>query len=261
LSYAIATSGWTDELTRFHEGTAGAHHPIDRASRQHAIEQLEAHLRIPTPVVLEVGCSSGFMLRLLRERCSQAFVIGADFVREPLEKLAAARPDLPLLRFDLTTCPLPERCVDAVVLLNVLEHIQEDEAALRQIHRILKPGGVVIIEVPAGPSLYDVYDKVLLHHRRYALKALCELAKQVGFHVVERSHLGFFVYPAFWFIKKRHKSLLAKEGAAQQQVVAKHIGDTQRSSFLDLLMRLELLLGRWVAYPYGIRCLLTCRKM
>jgi hypothetical protein len=68
------------------------------------------------------------------------------------------------------------------------------------------------------------------------------------------------VYPGFWFVKKRNKSLLAQEEAIQQQMVAGHIRNTQRSSFLDFLMRLELWLGRWVAYPCGIRCLLTCVK-
>src|SRR5262245_13183738 len=139
LAYEVGSSGWTDGLTSFHEETAGATHPIDQASRQHALEQLETHLKMLAPVVLEVGCSSGFMLRVLRKRLPQAFVVGADYVRGPLEQLAGEIPDVPLLQFDLTTCPLPEQSVDAVVLLNVLEHIQDDETAVQQVYRILKP--------------------------------------------------------------------------------------------------------------------------
>jgi hypothetical protein len=78
LSYPIDLSGWTDGLTHFHEDTAGAHHPIDVASRQHALEQLLTYLPKSDPVVLEIGCSSGYMLRLLSERLPQASVMGAD---------------------------------------------------------------------------------------------------------------------------------------------------------------------------------------
>src|SRR5712691_7294878 len=142
LSYEVGRSGWTDELTRFHEEPAGSGHPIDRASRHHALERLQKYLKAVSPVILEVGCSSGFLLRLLRERLPHAFLIGADYVGGPLEKLAADLPDIPLLQFDLVKCPLPGNSLDAVVLLNVLEHIQDDATAVRQIYRILKPGGV-----------------------------------------------------------------------------------------------------------------------
>ena len=115
----------------------------------------------------------------------------------PLAALALSMPDVPLLQFDLTTCPLPGESLDAVVLLNVLEHIPDDTAALRQIYRVLKPGGIAVIEASTGPHSYDVYDKLLLHCRRYALAGLRNLATSVGFRIVEQSHLGCFVYPGF----------------------------------------------------------------
>jgi len=195
------------------------------------------------------------------EHLPQAFVIGADYIRGPLEQLAADMPDVPLLQFDLTTCPLPEQSVDAVVLLNVLEHIQDDAMAMRQLSRVLKPGGVVVIEVPAGPHSYDVYDKLLLHYRRYTLAGLRNLAEGTGFQIVEQSHLGFFVYPGFWLVKQRNKRFLSEQEALQRQIVAKNIHRTERSRLFDLLMRVELTLGRWVSYPCGIRCLLTCIKV
>ena len=106
--------------------------------------------------------------------------------------------------------------MDAVVTLNVLEHIDDDERALRQIHRILKPGGLAVIEVPAGPQLYDVYDKLLMHHRRYTLCGLSRLARTVGFELLTQSHLGVFVYPAFWLVKQRNKRFLSEAEAIQQ---------------------------------------------
>jgi SAM-dependent methyltransferase len=252
-------SGWTDDLTDFHEETAGANHPIDVASRVHAARQLK-NIVVEAPVVLEIGCSSGFMLREIRRSLPRAFVIGSDYVRGPLEKVLADMPDLPVLQFDLIRCPMPDESLDALVLLNVLEHIRDDAGAVQQLYRTLKPGGVAVIEVPAGPNLFDVYDKMLMHFRRYSLRSITTLLQSAGFEIVKKSHLGFFVYPAFWVIKQRNKRFLSQDEAAQKRVVAGNIRSTQGSWLFHAVMGVELFLGRFVSYPRGIRCLLTCRK-
>jgi SAM-dependent methyltransferase len=193
LEYSENFDGWSDDLTLMHEETVGKSHPIDRASRGDALAQLKAQLREPCPSILEIGCSSGFLLKEMRQAFPAAVIIGADVVREPLYKLAKESPSIPLLRFDLLKCPLPSDAFDAVVALNVLEHIEDDAAALAQVHRILKPGGVIVIEVPAGPHLYDAYDNCLMHFRRYRSAELADKLRHGGFDVVRRSHLGFFL--------------------------------------------------------------------
>jgi SAM-dependent methyltransferase len=257
LTYTVGDSGWTDDLTAFHEDNAGSDHFIDRASRAHALGQVLRHVRGPHPVVLEVGCSSGFFLEELRRALPRALVVGADYVRGPLEQLAQRRRDVPLLQFDLTRCPLPERSVDVVVLLNVLEHIGDDEAAVHEVARILRPGGAVVIEVPAGPHLYDVYDKVLLHHRRYRLAGLRALLKRAGLDVVHASSLGALLYPAFRYVKLRNKRHLAEPEEVQRQIVARAIRKTGRNRLCELLMAVEAGLRRWLPLPVGIRCLAT----
>jgi SAM-dependent methyltransferase len=261
LSYDVGPCGWSQELTRLHEEAAGKSHCIDRASREHAIGQLAKYLRDPCSVVLDVGCSSGFTLRAIRARYPAFLLIGSDPVRGPLEQIARDMPDVPLLQFDLVSCPLPDSSIDAVLLLNVLEHIPNDSAALDQVYRILRPGGIAIIEVPAGPHLYDVYDRLLLHHRRYALGGLAHLVEQGGFRTLERSHLGFFIYPGFWIAKRRGKRFLSADATVQRRIVAQSISKTRESRALDVILRFELALGRRVSFPFGIRCLLTCRKM
>jgi SAM-dependent methyltransferase len=259
LAYETGSSGWTDDLTTFHEENAGSNHPIDRASRTLALDQL-ALVRAERPVILEIGCSSGFMLRLIRERVPSALVIGADYVRGPLETLAEELPDVPLLQFDLAQCPLPGDSVDAVIMLNVLEHIREDALALCQVHRILRPGGVVIIEVPAGPELYDVYDELLMHHRRYRLRSLTRALRGAGFEIARASHLGALIYPPFYLVKRRNQRYLSRDAAAKRQIVARNIQSTGTSLVLDAVIRAELLLGRWIRWPFGIRCVATGRK-
>jgi SAM-dependent methyltransferase len=260
LSYEVGASGWTDDLTAFHEDNAGSDHFIDRASRRHALRQVSAHARGPAPVVLEVGCSSGFLLQELRREMPHAQVIGADYVRGPLEQLAARVNDIPLLQFDLVNCPLPDDSVDVAVLLNVLEHIKDDAGAVRQLRRILKPGGAVVLEVPAGPHLYDVYDKVLMHFRRYSLSGLRRLLTGAGLTVVQASSLGALLYPGFRWVKKRNRRYLDAPAAVQQEVVARAMKKSGRNRLFEAVMWVEGCLRRWVPLPRGIRCLATCVK-
>jgi ubiquinone/menaquinone biosynthesis C-methylase UbiE len=260
LAYETSTSGWTDELTSFHEDTAGDNHSIDIASRRHTIAALRRGIKTKNPVIIDIGCSSGSLLRALRDGFPNATLIGADYIGGPLRGLAASIPGVPFLQFNLVTCPLFSNSIDAVVLLNVLEHIKDDFAAMQQGFRITKPGGLVVIEVPAGPHLFDIYDKQLMHFRRYNLKTLCEMLQRVGFHIEERSHLGALVYPAFAAVKKKNRQHMDCPDDMQREIVAKNISQTRERPLIKTLLRIEEVLRPYVHYPAGIRCLVTCRK-
>jgi ubiquinone/menaquinone biosynthesis C-methylase UbiE len=260
LSYEIGSVGWNNELTEVHEEVAGDDHYIDRASREHAAAQLRRGLERPDARIMDIGCSSGFFLRLLRERFPGCDIVGADCVRGPLERLSESLPDVPLLQFDLLKCPWADESFDALTLLNVLEHVEDDLSAMRQVYRILKPGGIAVIEVPAGPDLYDVYDRQLLHYRRYRMVDLLKLLEAAGFEVVERSHLGFFLFPAFWMVKKRNRKYLTASPDVQRAVVRRSISSHSSSAIMHAIMRWESKLREFLYYPFGIRCLVTCRR-
>jgi SAM-dependent methyltransferase len=262
LSYEVAHSGWTNELTLLHERTGGSNHFIDLASRRYACAEVRRCTGHPASTVLEIGCSSGFLLRELIRELPGHCIFGADYTFESLEVLGRQMPDVPLLQLDLTRCPLPDEFVDVVVLLNVLEHICDDKIATAELFRIVRPGGAVIIEVPAGPSLFDVYDRVLLHQRRYAMSGLTAMVERQGFVVERRSHLGAILFPAFYLTKKLNQ-LRYPMGCVidEQQLVAGMIRATHnKSAFMNLVMALEQALGSVVYLPFGIRCLVTCRK-
>jgi len=255
----VGDSAWTDELTELHDREAGSDHYIDIASRRHAL----ACVKRWTPargVIMDIGCSSGHMLRLLQAHLSSAQIIGADYICGPLEKLAGDLPSIPLLQFDLTVCPLEDRILDCITALNVLEHIGDDREAVRQMFRLLKPGGHAIVEVPAGPGLYDIYDEQLMHHRRYRLKHLVSLFEQVGFKVLDASHLGFFLFPAFWLVKKLNKRFLTASTEEKRHRVASNIRTAKQSALMNTLMRMEAGIGGSVRYPFGIRCVLVAER-
>ncbi len=260
LGYAINDSGWTDELTSFHEGAAGDQHYIDIASRRCAISRVAKWVKAEWAVIMDIGCSSGFMVRDLKAAFPRAEVIGADYVAGPLRALAKAHPEWPLLQFDLTTCPLPDGCLDAAVLLNVFEHIENDALAAKQVWRMLKPGGVAVIEVPAGPGLYDVYDKQLMHFRRYELGGLRRLLEGAGFVVEDASHIGCLLYPPFAWTKKRNQKYLDLPDAEQLKIVEANIAMARSNPVMNLVMRVEEALRYRVPFPAGIRCVAVGRK-
>jgi SAM-dependent methyltransferase len=257
LEYSENFAGWSDDLTALHEEVSGDTHPIDVASRVDAIAQVKKCNPGSDTVIMEIGCSSGFLIRELAKCFPGISVIGADVVKEPLYRLANSLPGIPLLRFDLLQCPLPQSSVDILIMLNVLEHIEDDILALKKAFQLLKPGGKLIIEVPAGPNLYDAYDAQLHHFRRYSAGELKNKLKIAGFDVLRQSHLGAILFPAFAAVKclnrlfpKRDPDSVVRDGAIK----------SGSNPLVDWAMRFEsAYLSKW-PLPAGIRVLATATK-
>lgn len=261
IAYDIGSSGWTEELTRLHEVRASADHFIDVASRKNALDTIGRFNAAERPIVLEIGCSSGYFLSEIVAALPEARVMGADYTLATLEAVGDRIPNVPLLRFDLTQCPLPDASVDVVVMLNVLEHIERDDLAMRHVFRILKRGGLMVAEVPAGPGLFDWYDRLLLHRRRYDMTSLERLARAAGFVTLEKSHLGFLLYPGFWLTKKLSRVAASSAEREPKALVERSIATTSRFNRVAYrLMAFENWLRRRVYLPVGIRCLIACRK-
>lgn len=257
LEYSENFAGWSDDLTALHEEAAGDSHPIDLASRHDAVAQVKKFMPSAHAVIMEIGCSSGFLIRDLAKSFPEAVVVGADVVKEPLYRLAKTLPGIPLIRFDLLQNPLPDQSVDVLIMLNVLEHIEDDVMALQKAFNLLKPGGVLIIEVPAGPSLYDAYDAELHHFRRYSASELQAKLTQAGFKVSRRSHLGFVLFPAFAAVKMLNKWLPTRKN---KTVVRDQAASTSSSGLVKSAMEFE---SRYLAsfqLPFGIRVLMNAQR-
>src|SRR6202049_3624682 len=207
LAYEVGESGWSDELTELHENaTESGSHFIDLASRRHAISELKRTLGTRPASIMEVGCSAGHLLADMRRSLPNATLTGGDYTLGTLIKLGEKMPDIPLVRFNLADSPLPSDSYDAMVLLNVLEHIEDDVAGAKDIARMLKPGGIAVIEVPAGPELFDDYDRELKHFRRYKLQGISDVVERAGLKIERRNYLGALIYPAFYLAKKISQS-------------------------------------------------------
>jgi SAM-dependent methyltransferase len=144
-------------------------HPWWAARTDLVLELLEGLRILPPARVLEVGCGWGTNLEALEAGGYQ--VSGLDISRRALDRLD--RPHRQLIEADLAL-GLPDTlpAYDCVLALDVIEHIDNDHQAVRELRRLLNPGGRVIISVPALPDLYSEFDAVQGHRRRYTAQSL-----------------------------------------------------------------------------------------
>ena len=123
-----------------------------------------------TSAILELGCSTGALLEQLHQ---QGFMnlTGVDISKQAIT--ACKRQGLTnTFVMDATSPKLPANTYDLIIASDLLEHLAEDAKAIASWHRLLKPGGRIILFVPAFPFLYGHHDKVNHHQRRYTKKTL-----------------------------------------------------------------------------------------
>lgn len=150
--------------------------------------------------VLEVGAGTGNMSTNLMPR---AIYWATDVNPSYLDYLVTLRATRPYMRVAHTnamqgeTFPAGQR-FDTVVCLNVVEHVQDDLAALENIRNALENGGRAVILVPCGPGLYGTLDEVLGHCRRYTEETLRDVAERAGFRVERMLKFNKAGVPAWW---------------------------------------------------------------
>jgi SAM-dependent methyltransferase len=250
---------WSQQLEELHEESARTHF-IDVWTRRAMLARL-GHLP-PKPTLIDVGCSTGYLLADLRRGLPDARLIGVDLLADGLRKAHRHVPDALLVQADVCALPLRDACVDGAVSANLLEHVLEDERALAEIFRTLRPRARAVIVVPLDPGSYDYYDRLLGHQRRYARGELARKAKGVGFTVLADIHLGAPLYPAFWAVKRRNRK---RHGDLRERALERKVkGDIERtanSTLGHLACRLEeLLLRGGVRLPFGIRGLTVLER-
>jgi SAM-dependent methyltransferase len=145
--------------------------------------------------ILDVGCGSGANLELFREREPGAALIGIDVEREPVRACRERRGAF-VCQADAVRLPFASASFDLVAALDALEHLEDDAAALRELHRVCRPGGTLVATVPAFPALWGSVDELGRHHRRYRRGELQQRVRAAGFEVVLDRFFNFWLFPA-----------------------------------------------------------------
>jgi glycosyltransferase involved in cell wall biosynthesis len=160
--------------------------------------------------VLEIGAGIGNMSLNLMPRVSYWATDVNPLYLDYLVSMRATRPYMGVAQTDATSGEsFPAgQTFDTVVCLNVVEHLEDDVAALRNIWNVLEDGGRSIVLVPCGPSLYGTLDEVLGHCRRYTVEQLVDVSQRAGFVVEQILKFNRAGVPAWWLNGKilRHRT-------------------------------------------------------
>ncbi len=148
--------------------------------------------------ILDVGCGMGLMLNVLKD---YGDVYGMDVEQIAVEYCLESYKDL---KNKVKIGALPDEVpfnnesFDYVFALDVFEHVYDDRAAMKKVLNLLRPGGKLIITVPALMSMWSHHDEFNHHYRRYEKKELLEKISEVGFEIKRCSYYNVLLFlPAF----------------------------------------------------------------
>ena len=208
----------------------------------------------PRGLAVDVGCGTGAVLEALAERFPH--VVGTDLSPIAAERAAtlvgpAAGPVLS----SAEALPFPTGCAALLTSLDVLEHLDDDVAALIELARVVRPGGLLVLAVPAYEWAWSDHDLTLGHRRRYTAPRLRRVAEDAGLECVRVTYFHSWLAPVAFLLRKTPLKLLVR-------------GDQEEASFVNpavnrafvALTTVERWLLRLVPMPFGLSVLLVARR-
>jgi len=223
------------------------------ARRRVALALLDdAHLAAPK--LLDAGCGAG---ALLAELSARGRAVGVDLSPSAIA-ITKDRGLGGLIQADLQHLPIAREAFDAVMLCDVLEHVLDDEQALREAARVLRPGGIAVITLPALAFLWSTHDQALGHHRRYHPSRVRRIVIDAGL-TVERMSFGLFLlFPVAVVLRGFQRLVHRRRGGPPQT------GIIRVPAFLNCLlvrlMDLENALLHRLNLPIGVSLVVVARK-
>jgi SAM-dependent methyltransferase len=151
--------------------------------------------------------------------------------------------------------------IAAAGMFDVLEHIEDDAAALRQVHCLLRPGGQLFLTVPAYPALFSEDDRLAGHFRRYTLASLTRVLAGSGFEIRFASYMFAPLPPLVFLLRTMPTRLGLRRGADPERDAADHAPSGLAAHVMGRLLDME---WRWLAagrrVPLGGSCLCVARR-
>jgi SAM-dependent methyltransferase len=172
-----------------------------RTLRSHVVRELAKRL-LPGAHVLDAGCGTGGMLDALRDHPARWQLSGCDLSPDAVA-LTCARGFTDISQSSLSAIPMKSEECDAVVCLDVLYHESVDEsAAMHQLHRVLRPGGWLVLNLPAWDSLAGEHDRAVKGARRYTPDRIRALLPASRWHIESLHGWNALLLPAVWISRQ-----------------------------------------------------------
>lgn len=225
--------------------------------KQHLIKgQLQKYLSTPqgNNRILDIGSGTGINLKLLG---AYGEAYGTDVSREAIEflrrrglgRLVRADADRPL--------PFKDHSFSLITCLDVLEHLERDRGLLKEMLRVCREGGRILITVPAFMLFWSPHDVALHHKRRYTRRQILRSLRPLNCRVLMTSYFNCLLSIPI-LITRRVKGLLSNKGRAQSDFFLQLPPVLNRG--LASLFKLEISLLRFLRYPFGISILVVLEK-
>jgi SAM-dependent methyltransferase len=224
------------------------------SSRRRIVGQILSLVNLPKQArILDAGCGTGGNLNFL----SQFGEVTGVELDNGAAALARDRGNCTILKGSLPDkMPFAGQQFDLIVLLDVLEHIDDDKASLRTLQNLLVPRGFLVLTVPAFPFLWSMHDKEHHHKRRYRAKGLQEIIESAGLRIQYLSYFNTWLFP-----------LVAAIRLARRVVPASEVGhdiNLPKPLINRMLKALFSSERHWIGQhrmPFGVSLLAVARKI
>jgi len=159
------------------------------ARKKIVINLLKKYLKKSDNVILDAGCGTGAGILYLQQFGN---TYGVDLSPKAVE-FCKKRGISKVKIGDVSKLPFKDNFFDLVCLLDVIEHVNDDKMVIKEISRVLKKGGILLMTLPALPFIYSKHDKEQGHFRRYSKHDLNNLFKKTGFKKMKVSYFNIFL--------------------------------------------------------------------
>ena len=205
-------------------------------------------------LAVDVGCGTGEVVRRLNGLPFD-LVVGTDSSEYALS-LARKESDqpLPLVVSEAGGLPLPTGAASCVTMLDVLEHLDDDVGALRELAGLVEPGGAIVVAVPAYTWAWSDHDVVLGHRRRYTRRRLVEVASAAGLIVERCTYYYSWLVPIAFAVRRTPLRRFLK-GEAEE---ASFVNPTVNRA-LGMVNAVERAACRRFDLPFGLSVMLVAR--
>ena len=216
------------------------------------MDLIKRHIDIhKEPKILDIGCGSGLMLNHLKkightygmDMSDEAIKFSKEIFNGKVEK--GSMPD---------NIPFENVYFDLIILLDVIEHIDQDAASLVAIRDRLIPGGKAIITVPANMFLWSDFDEINQHKRRYSISELRWKLTEAGFKIEKISYYNTILFPLVYIVRLLNR-ILNRSSASDLKLPSWPVNHILKSIF-----GLEKYLLRIVNLPFGVSILAVVER-
>lgn len=202
---------------------------------------------------LDIGCGTGGTMLDIKRFAQK--VEGIDPSTEAINFAHSNYPDLNITKAKFPD-ELPSGKYDFITMFDVLEHIENDKAAIKALSELLLPRGFGVITVPAFPFLWSQHDEFLHHFRRYTIGKMKELISQnPGITIKHIHYYNSLLFLPIVFIRMLHKLFGTKSGSDDQKLPNKYV-----NKLLKNIFSLERFWLPIRSFPFGVSIICIIEK-